>query len=928
MPKFVKHYEYNNNSYSGCDMIATINISNKTYNPSTGKQEIKNYNKTIAEIQTVSYSIYMDKSPVRSIGNVNAKDYVVGQRTIAGSLVFSVFNKHFSQDIMEAINSDFKAGTAYLVDELPPFDLIISAASEYGYRSRIVIYGIRLLNEGQVMSINDLFIENTYQFFATDIEYLTDELTYTKNSNGLGYILSDNIDIGTSINYSKVFKDSTLSEYVNKQIQKHYDSLKQQKIILKYGIKEPEKNQKTGLINFYFNPGIEDGGIYIEPLSPNAMRYYMTIKADKTRNQYNTLNHAEISLPLGIYNAYVESSTGQKSNVVKINVREFCNIIPQLLPGPIVENVTENSMKIISNVPDHDKLKVIDMDGNITNYNLNNESIILKKLKKNSLYSLETYKSNEEIENRSKMIQVRTLPESDKLFKEFIKYIKANKNTLGIKRDLNKCIDIINKFTDTSKTPACCISKAYDYYLNKLKVLSVYDADYKKQKEILEDKVKLCQLLYDIALKLTNDNTKAINKENNVPAPYHFLDDNYNNVFQFDKNITSAEIYRLYKNVVQFDSIIYASDFKTIMNKKNCYRFIGRPGRDYYIEAINGQVKSSKTYFSVLSNSEKSNKLKHDKNNKNSHMTDSDISKIGNTINNDLGNLLTQLNKERAFLFNAKKISSPLIFAPSIVSINTDVVLNTVIYDFYSNYNENINFYLAIADYEDVIKKNDIYKIPFTNRDAEINVSFLYNGLKDNTAYACWIENEDGEQISNPVTFIYSNKIKINYENDEINSYELKDTINSLINYASNDLPQEEKEKIVGNIDSTSNINSISIIPSIFKILSETIITKKHLLNFIYDIKYFITLFTNAYTALIYNVNYNNNQLSFNSKFKGSVVIYSGDEIYNLNLENNNSINLSSYDSNILIINIIDETLYNKSDIIIINQKEKYMEVL
>ena len=93
-------------------MIATINISNKTYNASTGKMETKNYNKIIGELQTVSYSIYMDKSPVRSIGNVNAKDYVVGQRTIAGSLVFSVFNKHFSQDIMEAINSNFKAGTA------------------------------------------------------------------------------------------------------------------------------------------------------------------------------------------------------------------------------------------------------------------------------------------------------------------------------------------------------------------------------------------------------------------------------------------------------------------------------------------------------------------------------------------------------------------------------------------------------------------------------------------------------------------------------------------------------------------------------------------------------------------------------------------------------------------------------------------------
>lgn len=933
MAKFVKHYEYNNNSYSGCDMIATINISNKTYNSSTGKMETKNYNKTIGELQTVSYSIYMDKAPVRSIGNVNAKDYVVGQRTIAGSLVFSVFNKHFSQDIMEAINSDFKAGTAYLVDELPPFDLVISAASEYGYRSRIVIYGIRLLNEGQVMSINDLFIENTYQFFATDIEYLTDELSYTKNTNGIGYTLSDDIEIGTSINYSKVFKNKDLSDYINEQIQKHYDSLRQQKIVLKYGIKEPEKGNPVGLVSFYFNPGVESGGIYIEPESKNAMRYYIALEANKSSNQYNTLNHAEISLPLGKYSAYVETSTGQKSNSVKINIREFGTITPMLLAPPTIDNVTFNSMEVSRNVPEHDKLKLIDADGKITNYNIDSNVLKLQGLKKDSLYSLETYKFNEESENRSKMIQVRTLPASDKLFKELIKYIKANKKKLGLRQDIDECKDIINKFMDVSKSPAFCISKAYDYYLNKLKVLSVYDSNYKKDKEKLEKKIKLCQILYDAALKLTNDNTKAINKENNVPAPYHFLDDNYNNIFQFDKNITSAEIYRLYKNIVQLDSIVYSSDFKTIKNKKNCYRFIGRPGRNYYIKAVNGQVKSSKVYFSVLSTEEKQNKVQHDKNNSynsgsSSSMTDRDISKIENTVNNELGKMLTELNKKRAFLFNAKKISSPLIFSPSIVSIDTDVILNTEIYNFYSNCEKNMNFYLAISDYDDIVKKNDIYKIPFTNRDEEINVSFLYHGLKDNTAYACWIESEDEEQISNPVTFIYSTKLKVNYENDEINAYELKDIIKTLTLYAKNDLTPEIKDSIVDSIDSASNADSLSIMPSIFKILSESVITKKDLLNYIYDIKYFITLFTNAYTSLIYNVEYGNNKLSFNSKFKGSVVIYSGDGIYNLNLENNNSINLSSYDSNILIINIIDDTLYNKSDIIIINQKEKYMEVL
>ena len=36
----------------------------------------------------------------------------------------------------------------------------------------MALYGITIVNEGQVMSTNDIYTENTYQFFATNVDYL------------------------------------------------------------------------------------------------------------------------------------------------------------------------------------------------------------------------------------------------------------------------------------------------------------------------------------------------------------------------------------------------------------------------------------------------------------------------------------------------------------------------------------------------------------------------------------------------------------------------------------------------------------------------------------------------------------------------------------------------------------------------------------
>lgn len=159
----LKNYIKANQSFSGCDMVASIDLTLPS-----GKR----ISHVLGQVQTLNYSTFMDKKPVRSLGNVNAKDYTYGPRTIAGSLIFTVFNRHWLHELIESSGDEDAINYEYLVDELPPFNITISALNEYGYQSRLALYGIRLLSEGEVLSINDVYTENTYQFVATGLDYL------------------------------------------------------------------------------------------------------------------------------------------------------------------------------------------------------------------------------------------------------------------------------------------------------------------------------------------------------------------------------------------------------------------------------------------------------------------------------------------------------------------------------------------------------------------------------------------------------------------------------------------------------------------------------------------------------------------------------------------------------------------------------------
>ena len=128
-------------SFSGADITATIII------PKIGENGfISNEGDVLemAELQTISYSMHRENSPVRTLGHVNPRGFVKGARTIAGSMIFTQFNEYafYRIESYRKILSDSKGYFAPLADMLPPFDIVFTFFNEYGLAAKMKIFTI------------------------------------------------------------------------------------------------------------------------------------------------------------------------------------------------------------------------------------------------------------------------------------------------------------------------------------------------------------------------------------------------------------------------------------------------------------------------------------------------------------------------------------------------------------------------------------------------------------------------------------------------------------------------------------------------------------------------------------------------------------------------------------------------------------------
>lgn len=147
------------NSYAGVDIVATIVLPD---------DEPVN----LGELQTLSYSIHRENAPVRLLGHTSPAGFVNGPRTIAGSMIFTVFNNYAFYRLRQ-----FQHAIRYrlypVADMLPPFDMVLTFANEYGVFSKMKLLGVTFVDEGGTMSIDDIIQEQTFSYMARGIQPLT-----------------------------------------------------------------------------------------------------------------------------------------------------------------------------------------------------------------------------------------------------------------------------------------------------------------------------------------------------------------------------------------------------------------------------------------------------------------------------------------------------------------------------------------------------------------------------------------------------------------------------------------------------------------------------------------------------------------------------------------------------------------------------------
>jgi hypothetical protein len=137
--------------------------------------------KTLGEIQTISVGSYRDKAPVRPLGSVYPRGYTRGARSISGSMVFTIFHEHVFHELMRLNLNYYSTGSSdfdryiystVLIDQLPPIDISMVFANEYGAISHMGLYGVEFFQEGMTFSIEDIYSESVVQYVARDFDPL------------------------------------------------------------------------------------------------------------------------------------------------------------------------------------------------------------------------------------------------------------------------------------------------------------------------------------------------------------------------------------------------------------------------------------------------------------------------------------------------------------------------------------------------------------------------------------------------------------------------------------------------------------------------------------------------------------------------------------------------------------------------------------
>lgn len=712
------------NSFSGADMAATCHFP-----AADGSKHIY----TLGSMQTLTYSIHMERRPIRAIGNVNAKDYVMGPRTIAGTLIFAVFNKHFAYEAMDGIKEEYDPNYEFLADELPPFDITVSFANEYGARSRMVLYGVRLVNEGQVMSINDIYTENTYQFVAIDIEYMKESDGSYSNLKGAS-------------GQTETAKPSKSN--AGKEIREAMTiSIKSAAVDPEVSVMTiPATETKKGSARFVVSPYDEKGSIKIQWKTMKAP-LIVNIAEFKGKPIY-------LSLAAGSYNVIYRTS-GKSSELKSFTISSVSDESFSIVPAPTIEMVSPQSIAIYSSSTKHNvaSCSYIDADGQaaIKSVEIAKRRAVITGLTPGTKYSVSTRLN----EYQSSVCAVTTPLTDYSQFADLRRYVFYNENylTQGPLADYLRILDAALALAEDA--PLMTVSQALTSYKEQLrKDLVSLNENPPASKDVYDAKILEITTNDNIAMQLllmanaiTNNASWAANLTSRIRPPRPELFDAANNIFLLDDSTEKLEFFRQLGDVSQFAQEVTKGSFFQHSSGKMAYRYIGRPGMSHYVYAINKLGdRSPRLDFYVMKDKDRSDSLAINAGASNSYRTAREelLSKFAKEIADAK---VSALGLDLILLQLSRMNSTGVFPAPSIIDKGPNYIRADVHYPDLS-IEETGTMYAVLAEVQNIMIQHDRQKIPFSHNSMEVEFRDYPHGIRPDTMYAIWIEDGMGRQLS------------------------------------------------------------------------------------------------------------------------------------------------------------------------------------
>lgn len=160
-------YENTITTYTGSDLRIIVDLVN-TPTISGNPQPVKQ----LIECTTFTISTHREKAAVRASGFINPRGFARGRRTIAGTLVLTQFSVDILYNFLmnqQTMGSDVSKDSQYVkVDQLPPFNMTLLFADEFGNSSYQQVLGVDMVTDGIVYSSNDMLAERTISYMASD----------------------------------------------------------------------------------------------------------------------------------------------------------------------------------------------------------------------------------------------------------------------------------------------------------------------------------------------------------------------------------------------------------------------------------------------------------------------------------------------------------------------------------------------------------------------------------------------------------------------------------------------------------------------------------------------------------------------------------------------------------------------------------------